>query len=277
MTRISADLMPAKGLIARSFGAAAYSYDGVASLQRAAGQLLLDQLSQGCGSAGVGRILDVGAGTGFITAALAGSHPAAQVLALDLSEGMLRVARDRFSGACIAGDAEALPLSDHSIDVVFSNMAIQWCPSVEDVFREFGRVLRPGGRLLFTTLGPATLGELRAAWASVDDHTHVNEFTSADEIDRALTRAGFQNRSVKTDISQLEYADVMSLMRGLKQLGAHNLTPGRARHLTGKGMLRRVMDAYPGQRLGRPVLASFEVVTGMARMEGERGTDNQAG
>jgi malonyl-CoA O-methyltransferase len=269
--------MPAKGLIARSFGAAAYSYDGVASLQRTAGQLLLDQLSQGCGSAGVGRILDVGAGTGFITAALAGSHPAAQVLALDLSEGMLRVARDRFSGACIAGDAEALPLSDHSIDVVFSNMAIQWCPSVEDVFREFGRVLRPGGRLLFTTLGPATLGELRAAWASVDDHTHVNEFTSTDEIDRALTRAGFQNRSVKTDISQLEYADVMSLMRGLKQLGAHNLTPGRARHLTGKGMLRRVMDAYPGQRLGRPVLASFEVVTGMARMEGERGTDNQAG
>ncbi|MFN5746780.1 MAG: malonyl-ACP O-methyltransferase BioC [Methylococcaceae bacterium] len=275
--RGSADLKSAKGLIARSFGAAAHSYDGVASLQRAAGQLLLDQWSQGSGSVGVERMLDVGAGTGFIAAALADCHPAAQVMALDLSEGMLKVARDRFSGVCIVGDAEALPFSDHSIDVVFSNMAIQWCPRAEDVFREFGRVLRPYGRLLFTTLGPATLRELRAAWASVDDRSHVNDFTSADDIDWALTRAGFHNRTVTTAISHLEYADVMGLMRGLKQLGAHNLTPGRTRHLTGKGTLRRVMDAYPGHMLGRPVLASFEVVTGVARKECERGSDNSAG
>ena len=65
-------------------------------------------------------------------------------------------------------DAEQLPLRDASVDLVYSNVALQWCNDLEGVFREINRVLRPGGLLMFTTFGPDTLSELRVSWAAAD-------------------------------------------------------------------------------------------------------------
>ena len=257
---------PAKVLVARSFGAAARSYDGAAALQRSAGRRLMAQMERWLAPGAV--ILDAGAGTGYFTAALMNRRPDASLMALDLSEGMLNVARERFQGWRVGGDVEALPLRDASIDLIFSNMAIQWCEGPDAVFREFRRVLRPGGSLLFTTLGPATLGELRQAWAGVDACSHVNEFMDVEVLQSALWDAGFTDIAIETDIRVLEYPDVMSLMRELKGLGAHNVTPGRPRHLMGKDSLRAMMSAYSRRPLGgdSPIRATFEVIQGTARV-----------
>lgn len=257
---------PDKRRVARSFGAAADRYDGVAGLQRSAGETLL-----GFGEPRPGEpntILDVGAGTGFPASRLRRRHPEAELVLLDLAEGMLRKARERLAGdgACrfLCADAEALPLPDRSVDLVFSNLALQWCGDLGAAFGEFRRVLRPGGTLLFSTFGPATLGELRAAWAAVDAYTHVNDFLGANDVSALLERAGFAGGEVRAEMRRVAYPDVWTLMRELKDLGARNLTSGRPRHLTGKRKVRDMIAAYEAQMSEGRIRAGFEVVYGRA-------------
>ena len=260
------EVLPEKRWVGRSFGAAAARYDGVAALQRSVGTALLSRLSQDGPPPAV--ILDAGAGTGHFSIRLKQRHPQACVIALDLSEGMLRTAQRRFGnsagGLCLGGDAETLPLANGSVDLVFSNLTLQWCHSLAAAFGEFRRILRPGRHLCFSTFGPATLVELRHAWAAVDGYCHVNDFPGAAALTSALATAGFAEVSLTSDTRRIEYPDVIALMRELKALGAHNVTAGRRRHLTGKDALRKMMEAYPRAESGW-VGASFEALCVSAR------------
>ena len=248
-----------KRLVAQSFDRAAEGYDAVADLQRAVGRGLLAAIADEC----TGCLLDVGAGTGFFSRVLADRYPHAQVVAVDIAEGMLQCARQRFSGPCVVGDAESLPLASGSVDLVFSNLAIQWCTRPMEVFGEFLRVLRPGGALLFSTFGPHTLSELRQAWQAADHFSHVNDFAGAGELRAVLDHLGFDALDLHAERRVLGYPDVGALMRELKGLGAHNLTEQRPRHLTGKGVFRRMLAAYPAA--GEGIEASFEIFVGRCR------------
>ncbi len=257
-------VLPAKVLIARSFGRAAPAYDALASLQGVSALALIERLPAGLHAEWV---LDLGAGTGRGALALERALPRAQVVALDLAEGMLLEAFKKGLKTCVVGDAESLPLADGVFDLVFSNMAIQWCASPVDVFRESFRVLKPGGQLFFTSFGSRTLMELREAWRAVDDDDHVNAFLSADDVHAAIETAGFLDSTVSSKLHQREYADVMTLMRELKGIGAHNQMGGRPYHLTGKDRFARMKAAYPlvGGPLDSRVCATFDIVTGFAR------------
>jgi malonyl-CoA O-methyltransferase len=263
--RVSQVACPEKRWIGRSFTAAASGYDGVAGLQRAVGHALLSRAEL---ARTPGVMVDVGVGTGYFAAELAGRYPSSRLIMLDLAEGMLQVARARLpdAGCCVCGDAEALPLADRSVDLIFSNLAIQWCPNLAGVFGEFRRVLKPGGTLLFSTFGAATLSELRAAWTAVDAYSHVNDFIAYDGIAAALREAGFRRAALEAEARRLEYENPMALMRELKGMGAHNITAGRRRHLTGKGAWRGVLDAYQAGAgtEGGGVRATFEVIYGRA-------------
>lgn len=262
MNAVSHATLPEPRWVRRSFGAAAADYDAYADLQRA---VALDLSAEWSGSVAPSAVvLDVGAGTGLGAAELRRRHPHGRLLLLDLSEAMLWVARRRLAdGSGMAAAAEALPLATASVDVIFSSLAIQWCASPEIVFREFRRVLRPGGSILFSTLGAGTLWELREAWRAADGYTHVNDFRRPEEIQDALGRAGFAGISLRVRRRVLHYPDVAGLMRSLKGLGAHNVTAGRPRHLTGKGTLRRMLAAYPVVG-GEGIAASFETILGTA-------------
>src|SRR5690606_13347117 len=104
--------------------------------------------------------------------------PSAEILGLDLAEGMLRFARLERPGRShwLCGDAEALPLASASVDLVYSNLSIQWCENLPLLLAELRRVLRAGGKLVLTTMGPRTLRELKSAWQEVDGYVHVNRF-----------------------------------------------------------------------------------------------------
>lgn len=257
---------PEKRWVGVSFGAAATGYDGVAALQREVGESLL---------AGIchlgpppGRMLDLGAGTGHFSGLLVAAFPAAQCLALDIAEGMLRFLRSHRPGAdgmgLVVGDAEALPLADESVDLIFSNMAFQWCERLDLAFSECFRVLRPGGRLVFSTFGEATLGELRTAWRAVDGYSHVNAFATRRSVEQGLRAQGFAKIRLDAMTLRRGYPSVLALMKELKALGARNLTRNRPRHLLGRHTLERVSEAYgrlPGMASG--VTASFEVLTAL--------------
>ena len=226
-----------KRLVAAAFNAAAKRYDRHAVLQSTVRERLLERLD--VIRIDPGRVLDVGAGTGAASRALAKKYRQAEVIGVDLAFEMLQVGRDRrllrrARRQDVCADAEALPFTHASAELVFSNLTMQWCNELDAVMQECQRVLRPGGLLLFSTLGPDTLSELRASWAQVDDHTHVNVFIDMHDVGDALIRAGFGGPVMDVENITLTYATVEDLLRDLKAIGAHNVTAARARGLTGK-------------------------------------------
>lgn len=262
---------PDKRLVRRSFHQAAAGYDAAAVLQREVASRLLERLD--LVRLAPARILDVGAGTGHCTEALARRYRKASVIALDLAEGMLHQCRRRFNPITrrlrrhgfVSADAERLPFADASFDLLFSNLTLQWCGDLEGTFGEFRRVLRPGGLLLFTTFGPDTLKELRAAWQQVDGEVHVNRFTDMHDIGDAMVHARLADPVMDMEQLTLTYRTTTDLMRDLKAIGAHNVNAGRPRGLTGKARLHALAEAYERFRRDDDRLpATYEVVYGHA-------------
>ena len=255
------------GRVRRSFGRAARDYDAAALLQSRVRTELLDRLEVVRLEPDV--VLDLGAGTGHAALALKRRYRAAQVVALDLAPGMLQEAGRRqtllrrFRRVC--ADAAALPLGTASVDLVFSNLMLQWCNDPDAVFRECRRVLKPGGLLTFTTFGPDTLVELRRAWAAADDgHTHVNRFIDMHDLGDALVRSGLAEPVLDVERYTLTYATARDLMRDLKAIGAHNATAGRPRGLTGRSAFARMAAEYETHRREGRLPATYEVVFGQA-------------
>ena len=252
--------------VRRAFGRAAQSYEAHAVLQDEVQRRLHERLDDA--ALDPLRVLDVGAGTGRGAASLRKRYPKAQTIALDIALPMLRAAKKR-SGwlrpfARVCGDAEALPLADASIDLVHSNLCLQWCGDLDAAFDEFRRVLRPQGLVLFSTFGPQTLHELRLSFAEVDATPHVSRFLDIHQIGDAMLAAGFRDPVLERDMFTLTYADALTLMHELRAIGATNADPARARGLTGKQRLRRVIEAYETFREDGRLPATYEVVHALA-------------
>lgn len=250
-----------------SFDRAADSYDSAAVLQREVEARLLERLD--LVKLDPARILDLGCGTGRGSGALLGRYRGARVIACDIATNMLSHARGQGRWwrrpVCVGGDAQSLPFADNSFELVYSNLMLQWCDDLDRAFGEISRVLAPGGLLIFTTFGPDTLKELRASWAEVDRHTHVNAFMDMHDVGDALLRCGLAEPVLDVERLTLTYPDARGLMRDLKAIGAHNVTRGRARGLTGRRKLDRLIAAYEAFRRADGLLpASYEVVNGHA-------------
>ena len=136
--------------------------------------------------------------------------------------------------------------------MVWSNLALQWVNEPPRAFAEFRRVLAPGGLLMFSTFGPDTLKELRAAYQGTDRYTHVNRFIDMHDLGDMLVHAGFADPVMDMEYMTLTYADVRALMRDLKAIGAHNVTAGRRPGMTARATLAAVERNYEGVAPRRP-------------------------
>jgi malonyl-CoA O-methyltransferase len=212
-------------------------------------------------------VLDLGCGTGHGAAALAARWPDARVVALDVSRAMLEEAARRQGAARIGrvrAEAESIPLADASADLVFSNLMLPWCEDLDAVFAEVARVLKPRGLFTFTTLGPGTLVELRAAWREADRDAVLHPFTDMHDLGDGLVRAGLAEPVLDVSRFTLTYRDAAALLRDLRETGSQGATTARARGLTGRGRLRALAHAYEQFRNDGVLPASFEVVFGQA-------------
>lgn len=257
--------------VRRSFDRAAATYDAAAVLQHEVCKRGLERLD--FIRHRPARILDAGCGTGNAWQGLAARYPGAPIIALDLAPGMLRQARAatpwhqrllRRLPATVCADLECLPLAQGSMNLVWSNLALQWVNALPRAFTEIHRVLVPGGLFMFTTFGPDTLKELRDAQAGVDSHTHVSQFVDMHDIGDMLVGAGFADPVMDMETFTLTYSDVLTLMRDLKAIGAHNAAAGRPQSLSGKAWLEKVTRNYEALRRDGKLPATFEVVYGHA-------------
>ncbi|NIR28522.1 MAG: malonyl-ACP O-methyltransferase BioC [Gammaproteobacteria bacterium] len=256
-----------KRQVRQAFARAARDYDRHARVQQEVGMRLLEHLDPI--KLQPARILDAGAGTGTLARELATRYGRALVVALDIAEPMLQAARvkaPRFFSRqrFVCADSERLPLQRDRFDLVFSNLLLQWFTDPEPVFREFVSVLAPGRPVLFSSLGPDTLRELRESWAAADALVHVHAFLDMHDVGDALVRTGFVDVVMETERLTVQYPSVDILMRDLRGLGARNASAGRRRALTAPARLDRMREAYERLRTDAGLPATFEVVYGHA-------------
>jgi malonyl-CoA O-methyltransferase len=261
--------------IRHAFSRAAGSYEAAAALQHEVEARLLESLDY-LEEREPQTVLDLGCGPGRAAAAMHRRWPRARVVALDLALPMLQAAKHTASKLPwrplrkpvdrLCADARALPLADNTVDVLFSNLCLQWVEDLPGVFAGFRRVLRPGGLLLLSSFGPDTLHELRAAFARADAVPHVSPFASIAQVGDALMHAGFRNPVLDRDAMTTRYPDLPALMRELRAIGATNALHSRRSTLTGRSRFARAADAYEIERRGDDGMlpASWEVITAMA-------------
>lgn len=253
-----------KARVRASFDRAASTYDAAAILQKNVREEMLSRLDLIKTKPLV--ILDAGCGTGHGSIALQQRFPKAQVISLDLALGMLNKTHaqtpwlSRLLGkkGLVCADIEHLPIANQSVDLIWSNLVVQWCNNLDQVLSEMKRILTPDGLVMFSTFGPDTLKELRMA--SADERTHVSRFIDMHDIGDALTRAGFTAPVLDVEHYTLTYDTVKSVMQDLKSIGARNATDGRARGLLGKEFLRRLSHQYESFRRDGKLPATYEVV-----------------
>jgi malonyl-CoA O-methyltransferase len=260
--------------VRRAFAHAAAHYDTFAHLQRQVAAELLPRMAINTVQ---GRVLDIGCGTGFLTQQLQRLGGYQHLVALDIALPMLHRCRQQLAeqASYVCGEAEALPFQAASLDSLFSSLALQWCEHLPAALQEFQRVLKPGGQLVFATFGAQTLQELKAAWATVDEYRHVNDFYSAAQL-RALLqveRRAFPTRchthaipgnrwqclAVERQVYAINYVSVSALLHELKGLGAQSVSSGRKPQLTTKAQMQAMFDAYPRTEADT-IVASFDVI-----------------
>jgi malonyl-CoA O-methyltransferase len=223
-------------------------------------------------------IMDLGAGTGGAAVSLAQAFPASRVVALDFSKAMLAEVNCRLAQrtslsdasssepvAAVCADARNLPISDQSIDLIFSNLLLQHCPDPISVITEARRILRFPGLFTFTTLGRDSLRELRDAWATADCFSHIAPCMDMHDLGDALIQAGFAEPVMYTETLTITYQSLARAIADLRGVGSINATTGRNRGLTGRQTWQRLTVGYEQYRNADGKLpVTLEIIYGLA-------------
>ncbi len=260
-----------KRAVRRAFERAARSYDAAAVVHREVGRRLVEHLDPI--RIVPARVLDLGCGTGAFLEALARRFANAQLLGIDVARAMLLAARKRGGwwrralggrrAALACADAERLPIAAGSVDLVFSNLMLQWCRP-EAVLAECARIQPAGGLFIFSSFGPDTLEELREAFGAVDSRPHVHTFADMHDLGDALVHAGYADPVMEMERVTVEYASVDALARDLRAVGAGNAAQARSRGLASRAAWRRMSERYEAKRRGGALPATYEVLYGHA-------------
>lgn len=254
--------------VSAAFSKAASHYDAHAFCQREIGNRLLERLTlfPQCPQ----RILDIGSGTGHFTRQLQNAYKESEITGVDLAYGMCQIAKSnnqtQNNPKYLCADAAKLPFPRRSMDLIVSNLTLQWCFPIESTMQALYDVLKPEGEIFFATLGPQTLHECRKSFSGVDDSQHVHPFYELISVGNAMLNAGFQEPVVDRELLTITYADLMSLFKDLKGTGVQNKLSNRKQGCLSRKQLQKVLSNYEALRLPDGMYPlTFEVIYGHAR------------
>lgn len=259
-----------KNKISLAFNQAAPEYEQHAFIQNKISEYLFERLD--FNAIQPQNILDLGCGSGKLTRQLGYRYSNANIYGVDLALAMLKQAKFNAPKTWLwydpkqnylCADAERLPFADQSMDLIISNLMLQWCDNAA-VFNEIARILRPDGVLLFSTLGPDTLIELRQSWAKVDDYSHVHTFLDMHIVGDMLYASGLKHPVLDTEWLNFKYSSVKDIMQGLKIIGASNISAQRRPGLSGKNKFKQMIQYYEQLRGDKGLPVTYEVIYGYA-------------
>lgn len=209
-----------KRLLAKRFDRASRTYDSYADFQK----IVLDRLLAMLPLKQADVVLDLGTGTGQALGILSEQLNPTCNIALDLSPQMLAMASERFSilqnTHYVCADAEQLPLHDSSCDLVFSSLAIQWCLSPLDLFKELYRVTKPGGYVVFSTLSHGSMPEVSKAWRGLDSKEHVHQYMTSSALVNCVEASELNLLSSQLSDILMWFDSPESAIYSLKKVGA---------------------------------------------------------
>lgn len=264
--------MPLTQEICNAFNACATRYEKASKVQHIVGERLLSRLTYM--RLQPRYILDLGTGCGTVAHALRKTFPKAQIMGLDIAPNMLKQAKAkqtwRYKWGLVQADMLKLPFADGMFDLIVSNQVVHWSSSLPILFQELYRVMRKQGCLLFSTMGPDTLRELRQAWQHVDSHAHVNAFPDMHDVGDMLLHSQYQDPVMDMEMLTVHYPDLASLLYSLKAQGVRNINQKRNAGLTGKALWRNFehkMKTFCTEHGKFPL--TYEVLYGQA-WKGER-------
>jgi malonyl-CoA O-methyltransferase len=262
----------------RRFARAAQTYAAASPLEAEIGRRMLERLEYV--RAAPRRILDAGAGPAREARPLRRRYAGATLVTLDASLAMLQAGRQR-SGwrdwlrgvprdLPVVADFARMPLAAGCVDLLWSNMALHWALAPDAVLREFARVLAPSGLLMFSTLGPDTLKELRQAAGP----EQVHAFIDMHDLGDALLAAGFAAPVMDAEFVTLTYTAPDALFADLRRSGQTSARADRGRGLRGRRFLAQAHAALAAQARDGRIPVTYEVVYGHAWKGEMRQTDD---
>ncbi|MFL9870367.1 methyltransferase domain-containing protein [Paraburkholderia megapolitana] len=274
----------------RIFDRRAATFDDVAFLPREIAQRMRERLDYI--KINPASVLDAGCGAGEDLPALRERFPEAPVFGTDLSHAMLSRALDhdggdtswrRFLPASIGralgtrgprfaqADFSALPFAAGAFEFVWSNLALHWHSRPDLVFPEWQRVLKVNGLLMFSTLGPDTLKELRSAYAQVDAahglgaRAHVIDFVDMHDLGDMLVESGFEIPVMDQETLTITYRSPESLLADVRRWGAYPFVRDDASPQAARRLHRALLAALEARRGPDGTIAlTFEVIYGHA-------------
>ena len=259
--------------VARRFSRAAAHYDQADFFVREVDRRMQERLDYV--NIQPARIVDLGCSRGGSFAGLAARYPQAQLLGLDIAPAMLRAGHPPRSGwqrwlgrgrhnavQRLAADAVKLPLKSQSTAIVWSNLLLHWLDDPLAALAEAHRVLEVGGLIMFSTLGPDTLKELRSAFA--DGYAHTQRFIDMHDFGDMLVGCGFADPVMDMEVLTLTYDRFDDMLGDLRAAGSGCAMKARRHGLTGRQSWTRARSAYEGLRRDGKLPATFEVVYGHA-------------
>jgi malonyl-CoA O-methyltransferase len=254
--------------VRQSFSSHAIGYDDYAVVQK---RVVARFLERYCDySQQPAKLLDVGAGTGRLLAALGNCYPQAVLHGVDLAYGMAKRGKAQSAKLLIAcSDAEQLPFRNNSFELVVSTSTYQWLENLEKAFAEAYRVLLPGGRFCFALFGGETLYELRSSYrlaltesgGLLPDRSHT--FFSLQEALATLQMAGFAETAVECEREVEFYRTAKEVLAAIKGVGAGSAAKEQGRGLSGRKVIERMISLYEqqyGSAEGIP--ATYDVLYG---------------
>jgi malonyl-CoA O-methyltransferase len=247
-----------KRLVRRRFALAAPTYAGASRVEAEVAARMLERLDYV--KLAPRRILDAGSGAARDARSLERRYRGAHLIALDSACAALPRARWRqkiFGTRTIAvcADMERLPFAGESVELAWSNMALHWVSEPLAALRELERVLAPEGLLMFSTLGPDSLKELRAAAGAA----RVHEFADMHDLGDMLLAAGFAAPVMDMEMLQVDYANGAQLIADLRASGQTSARRDRPRGLAGARFRKGLERALAGPRK-----FTYEVIYGHA-------------
>jgi malonyl-CoA O-methyltransferase len=244
-----------KERIRRAFDRAAPTYDAHADVQKRLALALAERIHDAPDS-----ILELGCGTGMLTAHLRERFPDARIVAVDFAPAMAERTRVAVPDAeVLATDIETLAL-DERFALTISSATVQW---LADPAATFGRLVPASDRVLVGTFGPRTFWELDAVFAELGEDRGMSLPSDREWAD-LLHDAGAAEVASTTEEIVVHYPTATAFLEALRGVGA---TGGAARQTT--GTVARALRLYDERfRDGAGVRVTYELVVADATVPG---------